>query len=55
MEVSLPEGTIANQIKLTLNSEPIDASFKNVGNKTVVLFKSQKLNQNDIISVNIEI
>jgi hypothetical protein len=55
IEVVLPEGKIANNIKVALNKKLVEASFKNVDGKTVVLFKSQKVKKNDVISVTFEI
>lgn len=54
IEVVLPEGKIANNIKVALNKKLIEASFKNVDGKTVVLFESQKVKKNDMISVTFE-
>jgi hypothetical protein len=54
IEVVLPEGKIGNNIKVALNKKLIEASFKNVDGKTVVLFESQKVKKNDMISVTFE-
>jgi len=55
IEVSLPEEKRVSDIKVTLNSELVDATIKKVDNKTIVLFNSIKLIQNDMITVAIKI
>ncbi len=55
IELSLPEGKTALSLKVSLNNQPLEASFKKVENKTIVLFESQKLIGNDAILVRIEV
>ena len=51
IEVILPEEKRASDIKVTLNSESVDAKSKKVGNKTIVLFNSLELIQKDVLTV----
>ena len=51
MEVELAKGKVVSDIKVTINTKLVEASFTNVENKTVVLFESQELKQKDKISV----
>lgn len=51
IELSLPEGKTASDIKVVINGKTVEASFKNVENKTVVVFESQFIKEKDEISV----
>lgn len=51
IEVALPEGKSAIDSKVTLNSEPLDTTVKNSGNKTIIQFNRLELVENDQIAV----
>jgi uncharacterized protein (DUF608 family) len=53
--VVLPNGKSATSIKLTLNNKSVDATMKKVGDKTIVLFESIVLMENDMIAVIIKL
>ena len=55
IEVSLPTGKLASSITVAVNKKPIESSFTNVEDKTVVVFANQELKENDLISIGIEI
>lgn len=55
IEVTLPAEKTANNIKVVINATPINADFKIVEDKTIVLFERQELLINDEILVRIEI
>jgi hypothetical protein len=51
IEVILPEGKVVSKIKVMKNATSIKANFKNVADKTVVVFENQELKEKDLISV----
>ncbi|WP_310380527.1 GH116 family glycosyl-hydrolase [Flavobacterium sp.] len=51
MELAVPKGKTANKLEVTVNSKPIAGSFKNVDDKTVVVFERQEVKQKDVISI----
>ncbi|MCL6260129.1 GH116 family glycosyl-hydrolase [Aquiflexum sp. TKW24L] len=50
LEVALPEGKSATSIEFTLNHKSVDATVKKEGNKTIVIFESVGLMENDRIA-----
>ena len=53
MEVILPAGKRASKIKVAINKKTVEASFKNVKDKTVIVFEKLEMNENDLILVEI--
>lgn len=53
--MALPEGKSAMAVELTLNNKLVDASLKNEGDKTIVIFESVVLLENDMITSIIKI
>ncbi|WP_310560742.1 GH116 family glycosyl-hydrolase [Flavobacterium sp.] len=51
MEIALPIGKRASDIKVMLNKKTVEASFATVEDKTVVVFANQKITLKDKISV----
>ena len=55
LELALPKGKTATAIHASLNKVALEVSFKSLENKTIILFESQKMKENDEIIVRIEI
>jgi non-lysosomal glucosylceramidase len=53
--VGFPEGISASSVSLTLNNRSVDATMKKEGAKTIVLFDSLVLVENDLITVTFKI
>ena len=54
IEVFVPQGKTASTIQVLLNEKKIKASFTNVEDRTVVVFESQELKENDGVLVRLE-
>ncbi|MCF8323083.1 MAG: hypothetical protein K9I26_08110 [Flavobacterium sp.] len=55
IEVVLPQGKTASEVEVTIKSKTLKASFKTQEDKTVVVFESQVLQENEAISVFIKV
>ncbi len=51
MEIALPEGRVVMNLAVTINQKPIESSFSNLEDKTVVVFERQELKKNDLVVV----
>jgi hypothetical protein len=51
IEIALPQGRVVLKLEVAVNQKPIDASFTNIADKTVVVFDRLELKENDVIVV----
>lgn len=51
IELALPNGKVASDIKVTVNTKPVETSFKIVEDKMLVTFERQELKEKDKVSV----
>ncbi len=55
IEVTLPAEKTATNVKVSLNNKTVEASFKNVEDKTIVVFDELEIKKNDSIVLVIEV
>jgi non-lysosomal glucosylceramidase len=51
IELALPTGKVVSNIKVAVNKKTVEASFKNVEDKTIIVFEKLEMNENEFISV----
>lgn len=54
IELVLPQGKTPKKMEFAVNNKFLKALFKNVENKTVVVFESQELKENDVILISFD-
>jgi hypothetical protein len=55
IELALSAGKTAASVIVSHNNKPLEASFKNIGNKVIVVFESQEIKINEEILLRIEL
>lgn len=55
MELVLPQGKTPKKMEVTVNNKFLEALFKNVDYKTLVVFESQELKENDVILISFDV